>query len=178
MVPPDQQLQRVVNMLRSELAAASNIKSKSNRNAVVSAINSVMQVLKRFPRTPATGIVVFCGQPLHKGRKIEEVIVPHLPINTSLYLCGSKFNTEVVRSLLAAEDKRFGFIVVGGSGTLFGLLQNNAKTVLKQLSVDLPNKHGRGGQSANRFARLRLEGRHNYILRVCEAAAQLFVKND
>ncbi len=32
--------------------------------------------------------------------------------------------------------------------------------------VDLPKKHGRGGQSALRFARLRMEKRHNYVRKV------------
>jgi len=39
----------------------------------------------------------------------------------------------------------------------------------------LPKKHGRGGQSALRFARLRLEKRHNYVRKVAEMATQLFV---
>jgi peptide chain release factor subunit 1 len=42
-------------------------------------------------------------------------------------------------------------------------------------SVYLPKKHGRGGQSALRFARLRLEKRHNYVRKVAELATQLFV---
>jgi len=41
-----------------------------------------------------------------------------------------------------------------------------------------PKKHGRGGQSALRFARLRLEKRHNYIRKVAEVATQLFITND
>jgi peptide chain release factor subunit 1 len=39
----------------------------------------------------------------------------------------------------------------------------------------LPKKHGRGGQSALRFARLRLEKRHNYVRKVAEMATQLFI---
>jgi hypothetical protein len=35
--------------------------------------------------------------------------------------------------------------------------------VLHKFTVDLPKKHGRGGQSALRFARLRMEKRHNYV---------------
>ena len=35
--------------------------------------------------------------------------------------------------------------------------------------VDLPKKHGRGGQSALRFARLRVEKRHNYVRKVRSA---------
>ena len=47
--------------------------------------------------------------------------------------------------------------------------------VLHKFSVELPKKHGRGGQSALRFARLRLEKRHNYVRKVAEAATQIFV---
>ena len=38
--------------------------------------------------------------------------------------------------------------------------------VLHKFQVDLPKKHGRGGQSALRFARLRMEKRHNYVRKV------------
>ena len=41
------------------------------------------------------------------------------------------------------------------------------------MSVDLPKKHGRGGQSALRFARLRMEKRHNYVRKVAELAVQV-----
>ena len=37
---------------------------------------------------------------------------------------------------------------------------------------------GRGGQSALRFARLRLEKRHNYVRKVAEVAVTLFISND
>jgi len=41
--------------------------------------------------------------------------------------------------------------------------------------VDLPKKHGRGGQSALRFARLRLEKRHNYLRKCAELAVTYFI---
>ncbi len=53
-----------------------------------------------------------------------------------------------------------------GNGTLYGTLQGNTRTILHKFSVDLPKKHGRGGQSAVRFARLRMEARHNYVRKV------------
>ena len=37
---------------------------------------------------------------------------------------------------------------------------------------------GRGGQSAVRFARLRVEKRHNYVRKVAEEAVRLFITND
>jgi len=65
-----------------------------------------------------------------------------------------------------------------GNGCLFGTLCGNTRTVLHKFTVDLPKKHGRGGQSALRFARLRLEKRHNYIRKVAEVATQIFISND
>ena len=50
--------------------------------------------------------------------------------------------------------------------------------MLHKFTVDLPKKHGRGGQSALRFARLRMEKRHNYVRKVAETAVQLFLTND
>lgn len=49
---------------------------------------------------------------------------------------------------------------------------------IQRLSVDLPNKHGRGGQSSVRFARLRLERRAAYILKVAELCTQHFITGD
>jgi len=68
--------------------------------------------------------------------------------------------------------------VMDGNGALFGTLQGNTREVLHKFTVDLPKKHGRGGQSALRFARLRMEKRHNYVRKVAEVATQLFITND
>ena len=42
--------------------------------------------------------------------------------------------------------------------------------MLQKITVELPKKHGRGGQSANRFARLREEKRDHYVKKVSELA--------
>jgi peptide chain release factor subunit 1 len=65
-----------------------------------------------------------------------------------------------------------------GNGSLFGTLSGNTREVMHRLAVDLPKKHGRGGQSALRFARLRLEKRHNYVRKVAELSTQFFITND
>ena len=65
-----------------------------------------------------------------------------------------------------AHACRYGFIVMDGNGSLFGTLSGNTREVLHKFTVDLPKKHGRGGQSALRFARLRMEKRHNYVRKV------------
>ena len=81
-------------------------------------------------------------------------------------------------SELLESDQKFGFIIMDGNGALFGTLSGNTRDVVHKFSVDLPKKHGRGGQSALRFARLREEKRHNYVRKVAELAVQNYITND
>lgn len=177
---PREQISRMSKLLSDEHGTASNIKSRVNRLSVLSAITSVQGKLKLYSRIPNNGLVIYCGtivQDDGKERKFTIDFEPFKPINTSLYLCDNKFHTEPLTHLLA-DDEKFGFIVMDGSGTLFGTLQGNTKETLSKFTVDLPKKHGRGGQSALRFARLRMEKRHNYVRKVAEQAAQFFLTND
>lgn len=65
-----------------------------------------------------------------------------------------------------------------GNGALFGTLSGNTREIIHKMQVDLPKKHGRGGQSAVRFARLREEKRHNYVRKVAELSVSFFITND
>lgn len=167
-------------MLTQEYGTAGNIKSRVNRLSVLAAITSTQQRLKLYSRVPDNGLVVYCGTILTdegKEKKVNFSFEPFKPINTSLYLCDNKFHTEALAELLEA-DARFGFIIMDGNGTLFGAVSGNTRTVLQKFSVDLPKKHGRGGQSALRFARLREEARHNYVRKVAELAAQHYITDN
>ena len=167
-------------MLANEYGTASNIKSRVNRLSVLSAITSTQQRLKLYNRVPPNGLVVYCGTILTdegKEKKVSIDFEPFKPINTSLYLCDNKFHTEALSELLESDSK-FGFIVMDGNGSLFGTLCGNTREIMHKVQVDLPKKHGRGGQSALRFSRLRDEKRHNYIRKVSELAVQFFITND
>ena len=179
-LPPNDQVTRVSKMLNDELGTASNIKSRVTRLAVLGAITSVLQRLKLYNRVPKNGLIIYCGTILTtdgKEKKVNIDIEPFKPINTSLYMCDNKFHTQVLSELLESDEK-FGFIVMDGSGALFGTLSGNTREVIHQFNVELPKKHGRGGQSSVRFARLRLEKRHNYLRKVAEMATQFFITND
>ena len=161
----------------SRYGTASNIKSRVNRLSVLGAITSTQQRLKLYNKCPKNGLVIYCGTVITDEGKEKRVNIdfePFKPINTSLYLCDNKFHTEDLNELLI-DDEAFGFIVMDGNGSLYGTVQGSNREVLHKFSVDLPKKHGRGGQSALRFARLRLEKRHNYVRKVAEMATQLFV---
>ncbi|RAL67485.1 hypothetical protein DID88_008240 [Monilinia fructigena] len=158
-IPPKDQVSRAAKMLAEEYGTASNIKSRVNRQSVLSAITSTQQRLKLYNKVPPNGLVVYCGEILTsegKERKVNIDFEPFKPINTSLYLCDNKFHTEALAELLESDQK----------------------DVVHKFSVDLPKKHGRGGQSALRFARLREEKRHNYVRKVAELAVQNFITAD
>jgi len=179
-VPPKDEISRINRLLAEEYGTTSNIKSRVNRLSVLGAITSTQQRLKLYNRTPPNGLIIYCGTVINEDGKEKKVTFdfePFKPINTSLYLCDNKFHTEDLAELLESDD-RFGFIIMDGNGSLFGVVCGSSREILHKFTVDLPKKHGRGGQSALRFARLRLEKRHNYVRKVGETATQMFITND
>ncbi|ETO12436.1 hypothetical protein RFI_24941 [Reticulomyxa filosa] len=179
-VPPKDQISRVQKMLQDEHGTASHIKSRVNRLSVLSAITSARERLKLYTKVPKNGLVVYCGAVMTddgKEKKMSIHFEPFKPINTSLYLCDNKFHVEPLNELLES-DATFGFIVMDGNGCLYGTLSGSTCNVLQKFTVELPKKHGRGGQSSVRFARLRMEKRHNYVRKCAETATQHFITND
>merc|ERR1719436_330697 len=164
-------------MLAEEYGTASSIKSRVNRLSVLSAITSTQQRLKMYNRTPDNGLILYCGEIITEDGKEKKVTIdfePFKPIGTTMYLCDNRFHCEDLAQLLESDD-RYGFLIMDGNGALYGTVAGNHREVLHKFSVELPKKHGRGGQSALRFARLRLEKRHNYVRKVSEIATQCFI---
>ncbi|KAI5190157.1 peptide chain release factor subunit 1 [Nematocida sp. AWRm77] len=179
-LPPKDQISRASKLLTDEYGTASNIKSRVNRLSVLSAITSAQQRLKLFTKLPENGLAIYTGNIIGSDGKEKKVCIdiePIRPINTSLYLCDSKFHVEDLINLME-DDYKFGFIVMDGHGALFAVLSGNSKEIKQTIGVDLPKKHGRGGQSSVRFARLRVEKRHNYLRKVAEIAAQIYITNN
>lgn len=183
-IAPGTQLSQVNSMINDEKGKSSNVKCRVNRQSILSALESITQRLKLYSRCPENGLIIYCGEngdssstiALHK--KITIDIVPPRAINTHNYNCGYEFDTSVLISTLS-DDVVYGFIVIDGSGVLFARLDGNNKEILPNgFTVDLPKKHGCGGQSALRFSRLRVEKRHNYLTKARDEAVRCFITND
>lgn len=178
--PPKGQISQVTQMLNNEFGTAANIKSHTNKMSVQGAITSAIGRLKLIPRIPPNGLMLFSGTVLtedNKEKKLTLDLEPFKPVGRSLYMCDNKFHTEELRRMLESDDK-FGFIIVDGSGAMYATVSGSVKERLGSFSVELPKKHGRGGQSKNRFARIRMERRHNYLRKVAEGATGYFITND
>lgn len=148
---------------------------------MINALTAILGRLKLYKSTPENGLAIFCGDNLFdpdlgREKRVLVDLEPPRPITKSVYLCDNRFHTEqLMCTLQEANERRFGFIIVDGKGTLFGLVQGNNRQVLGKFSVDLPPKHGRGGQSSNRFANIRTEKRHNYLTKIAEQAIKTFI---
>ena len=184
LIPPKDQIHRVATMLNNEYATAANIKSRVNRQSVQNAISSAIQRLKLYTNVPPNGLVIYCGLIVQKNRSekpqtkmVNIDLEPPKPLNTTLYLCDNRFHVDGLKYLLEADTK-YGFIIIDGHGCLFGMLSGDSKTVLSKFQVDLPPRQDRGGQSALRFSRIRMEKRHNYIRKVAETANKLYLADN
>lgn len=179
-IPTKGQINLVNKMLTDEYGTATNIKSRVNRLSVLSAITTTQQKLKLYNKTPPNGLVIFSGTMMTSEGKEKRVNIdfePFKPITKSLYLCDNKFHTEPLNELLS-DNETFGFIILDGNGCLYATLQGNSKNILHKFTVDLPNKQRKGGQSAPRFQRIRLEKRQQYLKKCAELTIQYFITDN
>ncbi|KAH0795689.1 eukaryotic peptide chain release factor subunit 1-2 [Histomonas meleagridis] len=177
LIPPHDQVYRMRQKLTDELGTASNIKNRVNRQSVEAAITSSIQKLGQYQTTPPNGLCLFCGTIIDdegKEKKLMMDFEPVRPLHQSLYICDRRFHVEPLYELLETNEK-FGFIIMDGQGCLYGMVAGDSRTILHRFSVDLPKKHSKGGQSSIRFARLRVEARHNYVRKVAETATTVFI---
>jgi peptide subunit release factor 1 (eRF1) len=73
------------------------------------------------------------------------------------------------------NEKTIGFIIVDGHVCLFGTLKGKEQEVLFKFSPNIPTKMGRGGPSAERFKRRRIEKRKEYLTNISDIGTHLFL---
>ena len=67
MVQSGGDLNGMKRLLVDEYGTATNIKSRVNRQSVLSAITSAQHKLKQYNKLPPNGIVLYCGEPFSTG---------------------------------------------------------------------------------------------------------------
>lgn len=179
-VPPDRQISDVAAYLRNEYSQSSNIKSKSTRKNVMGAIDSIMSRLRYFRRPPENGLIFFVGEVAAQGdqtRMVQFVLEPPEPITTFIYRCDSDFYIEPLWEILA-EKKSYGLIVIDRSESTLGLLRGKRINVIKNIASLVPSKHGKGGQSAQRFERLIEIAAHEFFVKTAGIATEAFLEEE
>ena len=178
-IPEDKQVSDVVAHVTQEHSEASNIKSKQTRTNVQDALKSIKDRLRYFDTyPPENGIVIFSGAVDSGGGRTEMVTrtleSPPDPITSFRYHCDAAFLTEPLEHML--EDKGlFGLIVLDRRESNVGWLKGKRVEPVKSAESLVPGKQRKGGQSAQRFARLRLEAIDNFYQEIAGMADDLFV---
>ena len=174
-VPPSKQISDVTSYLRNELSESQNIKSKTTRKNVLSAIESIMSRLKTFKQPPENGVVFFIG---HKSvgsdqtEMVAFVIEPPLPIQTFLYRCDSLFHVDILEDMLTVKDV-YGLLLIDRRECTVGILRGNRVDMLKYMTSQVPGKHGKGGQSQRRFERLTEIAAHEWFQKCGERVSEI-----
>ena len=178
-IPPDKQVSDVVAHVTQEHSEASNIKSKQTRTNVQDALTSIKDRLRYYDTyPPGDGIVLFSGAIDTGGGQTDMVTKvledPPQPIQSFRYHCDSAFLTEPLEEMLG-DKGLYGLVVLDRREANVGWLKGKRVEPVKSASSLVPGKQRKGGQSAQRFARLRLEAIDNFYQEVAEMANELFV---
>jgi peptide chain release factor subunit 1 len=178
-VPDDKQVSSVVAHVTQEHSEAANIKSKDTRTSVQDALTSLKDRLRYYDTyPPENGMVLFSGAVDAGGGQTEMVTEvlesPPQPVESFRYHCDSDFLTEPLENMLA-DKGLFGLIVLDRREANVGWLRGKRVEPVKSASSLVPGKQRKGGQSAQRFARLRLEAIDNFYQEVAGMANDLFV---
>ncbi len=176
-IPPDKQISDVTSHLRDEHGQAMNIKSKITRTNVQSSLESLLSKL-RYVSVGENGLVIFCGAVDKGGDKtdIETFIVePPAKIYSYIYHCNSSFFLEPLEELVVEKDK-YGLLVLDKREATIGTLSGKVVEPVKHLTSSVPGKIRKGGQSAQRFQRLREIATDDFYKRIGKHASQIFLQ--
>ena len=158
-IPPDQNINQEVTRLKTEYSEAANIKSKSTRKHVQSAIKTILQSLKGVKKVPENGVAIFAG---HIDGKIEkEIIVPPEPIQVNIYNCDNTFELEELKKLVESKEI-YGLVVIDSKNAAIAKLKGKHLEIIQNFGSHVPSKHTKGGWSQRRFERIINEAKHEH----------------
>ncbi|GIS92525.1 MAG: peptide chain release factor 1 [Candidatus Poseidoniales archaeon] len=177
-VPPDRMIHDVRQHLSQEAGQAANIKSKSTRKHVGDAIESALAALNRYKTPGERGLAIFVGHVIvgnNKSRLIITVIDdPPEAFPSFRYRCDSTFEVSQLEEMLI-DRTAYGLFVIDRSESAYGIASGKRMHCQEHITSQVPSKHGRGGQSAQRFERLIEEAAHNFFQKSAERACNYWL---
>ena len=174
-IQPETNVNEISARLRDEYSQSSNIKSKTTRKNVQSALEKLIQKLKGVSKPPENGVVLFCGN-IDGKIELYEVIPPE-PVPISIYRCDSRFYLDPLKDMTKIKNI-IGLFTVDRKESCVALLKGRKVEILDYLTSGIPGKHRQGGQSAQRFERLHELAIHEFFKRVADRINQYFSSSD
>ena len=168
----------VMNQLNEEINQSSNIKSPTNRKNVQGALRKIIVFLKNIDfKLPPTGIVIFSGNVSEvEGRSNIKLFTIHPPknLNTKLYWCDSTFHLDPLREMVVPNEF-YALMTIDKNESTIALLSGRKYEILGHFTSMVPGKTRAGGQSSQRFERLREEAMQDFFKRCAEKFDAYFI---
>lgn len=176
-IPAGYDMSKISEFITSESSEAENIKSKHTRKNVQAALDKIGRKVKEEPTTPENGVVFFSGNVSDtEGRPDIQIweVVPPAPIESRRYRCDKEFVLEPLKQMIV-DDRVYGLIVADKSEAAIGYLQGNSIKTAYTLDSNVPGKTRAGGQSAQRFARIRKQMLKTFLTDISDKAKNAFL---
>ncbi|MBT4651596.1 peptide chain release factor aRF-1 [Candidatus Woesearchaeota archaeon] len=176
-IPMGYEITKIIQHLAEEQGTASNIKSASTRKNVQASLEKMIQHLRTFPKTPENGLAIFSGNiASSEGKQDMKVwsIEPPTPLNIRIYRCDKNFVTEILEEMLV-EKEVYGLVVLDRRDATLALLKGKTIVPLQKTHSEVPGKTKAGGQSAQRFARLREGAAKDHFKKIAEHMKNQFL---
>ena len=179
LIPAGATLTQTTKQLEDEKGTATNIKGTATRKNVINALERAVRKLKEIGRTPENGLALFSGNvTMADGKESLEVwaIEPPKKLKIKIYRCDQTFVLEPLKEMLET-DEVYGLLIIERNEASIGILDGKHIRILQHLTSGIPGKTKCGGQSAQRFARIRESAAKEFFKRVAEAIKAHFWDN-
>jgi peptide chain release factor subunit 1 len=179
-VPANYNITKIINHLSEEQHTASNIKDKRTRTNVQDSLERIIRHLRLFKKTPVNGFAVFAGNISAKESQVDiqvYSIEPPDPLNIRIYRCDQTFVVDILEDMMD-EKQTYGLLVVDKREATMGMLKGKNITELASFTSNVPGKTTKGGQSQQRYARIREEAAHEFYKRISRAVNEEFGEMD
>ncbi len=177
-IPAGYDMSKISDFITSEQSEAENIKSKHTRTNVQDALGKIGRKVKEEQTTPENGVAFFAGNVSDtEGRPDIQIweVQPPQPIESRHYRCDKEFVLEPLKEMVV-DDRVYGLIVADKNEAAIGYLQGSSIKTVYTLESNVPGKTKAGGQSAQRFSRLREEMLKTFLDEIAEKAKNAFMK--
>jgi peptide chain release factor subunit 1 len=177
-IPPDYDIRKIIDFLTQEQSEAENIKSKHTRKNVKSALDKIQRRLKDAGKIPDKGIALFAGNVSEQeGRPDIQLweIEPPEPVESRMYRCDKNFVIEPLEEVLIETDV-YGVICLDKSEAAIGYVRGNTLSVEYAMESNVPGKTTKGGQSQQRFERIRENMYDTFLTDIAEKAKRAFLQ--
>ncbi len=175
-IPPGGDITKTINQLQDEQGTATNIKDKNTSKAVINALERMIRTLRTFEKTPENGLAIFSGNVSEKDN-VDNVqvfwIEPPDPLNQKIYRCDQRFILDALEEM-DANETTYGLVAIDKSEATVGLLIGSSIKVIRNMTSTVPGKFKTGGQSAQRFERIRAGAAVEFYKRVADVLIKEF----